>query len=126
MTTKTAVLLLGHGSRTEGANDAMYRIVEDLRERTGYVVEAGFLELNPPNFEDSMDICLGQGAEQVVVIPYFLLEGAHVRYDLPAKCEEARERHPGLEVILGEALGFHPKLVDVVFDRVEEATHRCE
>ena len=34
--------------------------------------------------------------------------------------EQAKERHAGLEMVLGTPLGVHPKLAEVVCERLDE------
>ncbi|MFQ5896343.1 MAG: sirohydrochlorin chelatase, partial [Nitrospinota bacterium] len=103
---KKAILLLGHGSRIPEANEGMYRVSELVRNGGRYpIVEAAFLELTPPNIQEGIDLCVQQGAEKIIMIPYFLHLGAHVQEDLPREVEQARQRHPGLEVVLGPHLG---------------------
>jgi sirohydrochlorin ferrochelatase len=41
--------------------------------------------------------------------------------DLPAEMEEARRRHPGLHLLMGQPLGVHPKLAEIVCERIAEA-----
>ncbi len=119
---ETAVLFLGHGSRADGANGAMYRVMELFRRRSGYrIVEAGFLELNPPSIPEGVAACVAQGARRILVVPYFLHLGLHVRQDLPEILEECRRLHPGVEIVLGPHIGFHPLLAEILVDRVREA-----
>lgn len=118
----TAVLFLGHGSRANGANDAMYRVMDLFRRKSGYrIVEAGFLELSSPSIPEAVDACVALGARRILVIPYFLHLGLHVQEDLPEMLANCRERHPGVEIVLGPHIGFHPLLADILVERVREA-----
>lgn len=118
----TAVLFLGHGSRAPEANEAMYRVMDLFRRRSGYaIVEAGFMELNPPTIEEGVAACVRQGAGRIVVIPYFLHLGMHVRRDLPEVIGACRGRYPGVEFVFGPHIGFHPLLADILLERVREA-----
>jgi sirohydrochlorin ferrochelatase len=120
---KRAVLLLGHGSKAEDANAGMYEVIQRIRETTKYdLVEAGFLELNSPSIPEAIDICVEKGAGEVVVIPYFLHMGRHVIEDLPKEIEKGKKKHPNVSVLLGPPLGFHKKLVEIVLERVGEAS----
>lgn len=122
---RRAILLLGHGSRAEDANMGMYEVIREIRGTTEYdIVEAGFLELNHPSIPEAIDLCVEKGAEEVVVIPYFLHMGRHVLEDLPKEIEKGRRKHPGVSILLGPPLGFHKKLVDIVLERVGEAVGR--
>lgn len=119
---RTAILLLGHGSKAARANEAMHRVADHFRrEWPGRIVEAAFLEINAPSIPEGIDLCAGAGAERIVLIPYFLHLGTHVQKDLPRIVEEGRDRHPAVEIVLGPHLGFHPKLVEVVEERIAEA-----
>lgn len=122
----TAILLMGHGSRVAAANQALYAIAELVRaQRPETVVEVAFCELHPPGIQGGIDACVAQGAKRVLLYPYFLFAGAHVREGLPAEMDRARRRHAGLELILGDHLGVHPKLAEIVGERVDEALVRA-
>jgi len=116
----TAILLMGHGSRIPEANDALYAIAAMVGQGTGCaIVEVAFREQHAPNIQQGIDRCVAQGATRVLLYPYFLFAGAHVLEDLPAELEEAGVRYPQLELILGEPLGVHPKLGEIVCERIE-------
>ncbi|HEY7745292.1 MAG TPA: CbiX/SirB N-terminal domain-containing protein [Desulfuromonadales bacterium] len=116
----TAILLMGHGSRIPEANDALYAIAGMVREGTGCaIVEVAFREQHSPNIQQGIDSCVAQGATRILLYPYFLFAGAHVLEDLPAELEEAGSRYPVLEMLLGEPLGVHPKLGEIVCERIE-------
>jgi sirohydrochlorin ferrochelatase len=57
----------------------------------------------------------------VVLVPYFLSSGVHVRRDLAAACERLSARFPGVVFRLAEPLGRHPLLVEVLAQRAAEA-----
>ncbi len=116
-----AVLLIAHGSRHAGANDDLRHAAEELRRRGHAVVEASFLELAEPDIAAGAAHCVAQGARRVVLLPYFLSAGVHVRRDLTAARRALAERFPDVEFVLAEALGRHPLLLDVVEQRVREA-----
>jgi sirohydrochlorin ferrochelatase len=119
---KTALLLIAHGSRQAEANDDLHFAAAQMRERGGFdVVEAAFLELAEPSIVDGAASCLRQGAQRVVMMPYFLSAGVHVRQDLTRIQGELVSRFPGVEFRLAEPLGQHPLLLDVVAARAIEA-----
>ncbi len=119
---KTAILLMGHGSRIAEANGALDAIAALVKEQTDHeIVEVSFRELHLPSIQDGIDRCVEQGAQRILLYPYFLFAGAHVLEDLPAEIEEATKRYPGLEMKLGKPLGVHPKLAEIVTERVAES-----
>ncbi|WP_305041343.1 sirohydrochlorin chelatase [Geoalkalibacter sp.] len=123
---KTAILLMGHGSRVAAANDALHAIAAMVRECTGFnIVEVAFREQHAPNIQKGIDACVAQGAQRILLYPYFLFAGAHVLEDLPEEMAEAAARYPGLEMALGEPLGVHPKLGEIVCERIDHALARA-
>lgn len=124
---QTALLLIAHGSRQPEANADLYHVTEGLERRGHALVEASFLELAEPNIEEGGARCVGRGAERVVLLPYFLSAGVHVRRDLTAARDRLATRFPGVDFLLAEPLGRHPLLLDVVAERAREAVaNRCE
>jgi sirohydrochlorin ferrochelatase len=122
MTVRTALLLIAHGSRQEEANADLHHAVAALRRRSEFaVVEPAFLELAEPTIEDGAAKCVAQGAGRVILLPYFLSAGTHVRLDLTAMCRQLAMRFPEVSFDLAEPLGRHPLLVDMLGDRAREA-----
>jgi sirohydrochlorin ferrochelatase len=118
---KPALLLIAHGSRHAGANADLLHVAAALEARGYGVVQASFLELAEPGIDDGGALCVGRGAVRVVMLPYFLSAGTHVREDLTAARDRLTGRFPGVDFRLAEPLGRHPLLIDVVADRAREA-----
>ncbi len=118
---KTAVLLIGHGSRARNANEALFLVVAHFQRAWAHrILEAAFLEISHPSIPEGIELCVDKGARRVIVIPYFLFKGNHVRVDLPVFVREAREKHPSVDIVLGPHLGFHPKIIEIVDERIGE------
>ena len=119
---KRAILLVDHGSRRAEANAMLEEVTALLRERApDRAVQIAHMELAEPNIGDGIDACAAQGAEEIVVHPFFLGPGRHTTEDIPRLVAEAARRHPRIRVRISEPLGAHPKLVDVILARLEEA-----
>lgn len=118
---KTALLLIAHGSRHEEANDDLRHVAHALRQRGHQIVVASFLELATPGILEAGRECVAQGAGRVILAPYFLSAGVHVRRDLTAARDALGEQFPGVAFVLAEPLGRHPLLLDVVEQRAREA-----
>lgn len=122
---KTAILMMAHGSRIAEANNAADEVAEMVREISGFdIVEVAFRELHEPSIQNGIDTCVAKGAERILLMPYFLFMGAHVKHDLPEEIEEAKKRHPGLIMDMGGHLGAHRKLAEIEAERIGEALDR--
>ena len=119
---KRAILLVDHGSRRNQANEQLERMAELVAERApDAIVHFAHMEIAEPDIARGVDACAADGADEIVVHPYFLAPGNHSASDIPRLVREAAARHPGLRVSVSEPLGLHPKLVDVILDRVDAA-----
>jgi sirohydrochlorin ferrochelatase len=120
---RTALLLIAHGSRRPEANADLEFVASALRARGRYpLVCVSYLELAEPNIEAGGALCVGAGATNVILVPYFLSPGVHVVEDLSAARAKLSERFPRVRFVLAEPLGRHPLLVDVVEQRANEVT----
>lgn len=116
---RTALLLIGHGSRVGAANRLLRGLARALRPGfPGFVVEASFLEAARPDIRAGIERCVRRGATRILFVPYFLYLGGHVKRDLPRAAEIARRRHRGLLIRIAPHLGADPRLVATVADRV--------
>jgi sirohydrochlorin ferrochelatase len=119
---KTALLLIAHGSREANANDDLHAIAESLRATARYpIVEPAFLELAEPTIEMAAQRCVEQGAQRVILLPFFLSAGVHVRRDLGAHQSHLAQAFPGQRFALAEPLGPDPRLSQVLSQRALEA-----
>ena len=119
--TSKAIILLGHGSRVEGANRNMYKVVDIIQIKwPDRIVTAAFLEINEPSIPECIDACANKGAEEILLTPYFPHMGNHVRKDLPNLVDIGASRNPNVKIHLGPHLGFHEKIIDIVSQRIEE------
>lgn len=123
---RPALLLIAHGSRHDDANADLRHVAAELRRRGQEIVEASFLELAEPTIAEAGAACVRQGAEQVILVPYFLSAGVHVRRDLADACRVLSERFPVARFQLAEPLGRHPLLIDVVLERARAANAEAE
>jgi sirohydrochlorin ferrochelatase len=118
-----AILLVDHGSRRREANELLERVAEMVAERVpDAIVRCAHMDLAEPNIAQGIAGCVAAGARQIVVHPYFLAPGSHATDDIPRLVRTAAANHPDVDVRVSEALGLHPKLVDVILDRLDEAT----
>ncbi|MFQ5801344.1 MAG: CbiX/SirB N-terminal domain-containing protein [Candidatus Methylomirabilales bacterium] len=122
---KRAVLLVDHGSRRQEANAVLIEVAEMIRHLSGFqVVHYAHMEIAEPTITQGFDACVADGAREVIVHPYFLAPGSHYNEDIPRLVAEAAARHPEVRWTITEPLGIHPKLCEVVLERVDTAVNR--
>ncbi len=118
----TALILFGHGSRIESANEAFRIASRQLAQAGGHPVEPAFLELGQPPLAGAVHTLVERGAEKIVVIPYFLTLGTHLQRDLPQLIREAADAHgPQISITVTPPLDGHPALVNALLDRAQSA-----
>lgn len=118
---RTTVLLVGRGSTDPYANAEVHRAARLLWEGRGYAgVETAFVSLAAPDVASGLDRCRRLGATTVVVLPYFLFDGAlsgRVRQQSAGWAAANRE----VEVRNADVLGVTEELADAVLERYREA-----
>jgi sirohydrochlorin ferrochelatase len=117
-----AIILLGHGSRVKGAGKPMEEVARLVRMRYGFnVVETCYMSRLGPHYPEVFQTVVESGAKKVVVIPYFLHGGVHILLDIPEMMQKEAAKCPGVEVVLGNNLGFDELLADLVNKRILES-----
>lgn len=105
----------------------MEGVADLLRGRVPAVaVVAAHMEAAAPSVALGFDRCVSAGANEVIVVPYFLAPGQHSATDIPRLAAEAVARHPGVSCVLTQPLGVSTALCDVVLERVIEALARTQ
>jgi sirohydrochlorin ferrochelatase len=117
---RTAVIILGHGSRSTGSDTAVQAIVAAMRKSGSDIVEHAFLQYVPPTPQEALERCAQQNADRIVIVPFFLQAGAHVMRDIPALVDEALNAYPGIEIIVTDYVGAHPLMAKIVEELVKK------
>lgn len=114
-----AFLIVDHGSRAAEATESLEKVASLVRERVGpgIVVATAHMEITAPTVADAVAELVGQGAKEIVVVPYFLAPGRHSRDDIPKLVTEAGMAHPSVLFVMAEPLGPHPLLAELVLLR---------
>jgi sirohydrochlorin ferrochelatase len=104
----------------ESANDAVRAVAAAAaREGAWDLYETAFLEC-APRLDAAVAKLVARGAEKIVVLPYFLTLGIHLRRDLP-KLVEALTREHGIPIGVTPPLDGHRELSRILASRAREA-----
>ncbi len=119
---KIAVILLGHGSRVPDAGRGMEDVAKSLMAEGKYeAVETCYMSRLGPHLPETMGECVKKGVSRIVLIPYFLHSGLHMKLDIPSMMKNEAEKYPGVKIIYGKHLGFDEKMVEIVRMRINES-----
>ena len=113
---KTGIIVFGHGSSVESANEAVRVIARQAAEQGGWeLYETAFLEASP-RLSDAARVLVSRGASEILVLPYFLTLGIHLQRDLP-KLVEALSGEYGLPIRVAPPLDGHEQLSRILVER---------
>jgi len=117
------VILLGHGSRREEANEEIRQIAKLVQEADkDRIYEVAFLSLSHPHLEGVLEILIKAGCEKIIVMPMFLVTGSHINRDIPEKISLQKAAYPNIELVLAKHFGLHSGIIDIIKDRIKEAS----
>ena len=118
-----AVMIVGHGSRSLKSQEEFKKIIEVMKQKLAHTKVYGTnMELAEPLMEDTIDEIVKEnsGISEIIVVPFFLFEGMHIRKDIPEKLDEFREKYPDIKITFGRPLGADPMIAEVLTARVNE------
>ena len=115
---KIGIILVDHGSKHVEANDMLIEVARLVREHLGGIVEHAHMELAEPTVAQAFSTCVRQGAEHIVVHPYFLAPGRHSTIDIPRLATAAAEQFLDVSFTVTDPLGIDARLIEVVIQRI--------
>ncbi len=115
------LLVVAHGSRRDASNDEVRELVNQMRKhnQTYARIECAFLELAEPSIPDGIQTCIDAGANEVIVLPYFLAAGTHVVNDIPGLIREKQQQHPDVLIRQTGHVGALNGMVDLMLEAAD-------
>jgi|YelNatPaOPRAMG01_1025707.scaffolds.fasta_scaffold09329_2 sirohydrochlorin cobaltochelatase len=121
----TAIVMVGRGASDPDANGDFFKLVRLFSEGRGFKwVAPCFIGITEPKFEETIELVARARPERVVVVPY-LLFGGRLIAGLEEQVREFARRYPWISVRLAPHLGVHPKLLEMMDERIREALGGC-
>ena len=119
---KNALFVLGHGSQAQEADEIFFQIVEQVKKISHFeLIGMGSLQISKPSFEEGIEVLIHQGAEKIVIVPMFIFLGNHVKFDIPEKLEELKEKYPKINFVMANHIGADPRIAEIIDERAKEA-----
>ena len=81
-------------------------------------VRCAYLEIASPSLPEALEALVRKGRREILVLPYFLQSGRHVKKDIPRAVAALKQRFGRrARIRLCPYLGYHEKIVEVVRQR---------
>ena len=116
---KIDVLIIGHGSMDPNAQISLNYVVDGLKNAYRNV-DRCYLEIEEPNIEQGITACQKNNPDVLVIVFYFLHEGAHVKTDINNDLKPALEKANLKKVCITKHLGVDEKMIDLIIERAKE------
>ena len=113
------VLIIGHGSKDPNAQMSLNYVVNGLKEKYRNVSRC-FLEIEQPDIFEGIKSCEKNNPEVLVIVFYFLHEGAHVKTDINNDLKPAIEKSNLKKIFITKHLGTDEKMIDLIIERAKE------
>lgn len=102
-------------------------LAQRIQEAASYAcVRASFLGPGQPEPGPAIAEAAEAGFQHVVVIPYFMTPGTHLRRDLPMLVAVEKQKWPDLEIQLGRSLDDHPEMASLILSRIRGVTEEVK
>ncbi|UMZ73133.1 sirohydrochlorin chelatase [Natranaerofaba carboxydovora] len=116
-----AIVLLGHGSKKEDANNILKDLAKMLEKESEHPIYSSFLQFTSPTLEDTIEEISKTEVNNITVVPVFLFPGIHLTKDIPKKIDELKEKYPSTSFQIADPIGADERLVPILKERAENS-----
>lgn len=113
------ILIIGHGSKDPNAQTAIKYVMEGLATKYRNINHC-FLEIEEPNIQQGINNCVKNSPQVLIVMLYFLHEGAHVKRDIFEELNPAIKKANLKNVFVSKHLGTDERMIDLILERAKE------
>ncbi len=99
---KNGLILIAHGSMVSSSNKEVYDLLEKIKQSltNDYsYYKIAYLDCVNPTIEEVLLQLRDAGVSEISVFNYFLVNGKHVKVDIPNKLEKFREENKEIKII---------------------------
>lgn len=117
------VILVLHGSPKSEANKVFFLIplLAKVLKKPASDIKLSFLQFGKPSLEEVLKEVVQEKPLRIIIHPFFLTSGQHVSFDIPQIIKDFKENYPEIKFFYTPPLGIHPKMAEIVKERIEEA-----
>jgi len=116
------LVIVAHGSRRQASNDEVREVTQQFatQKHDFQQVSCAFLELDEPSIPQGIINAIEAGADEVVVLPYFLSAGRHVSEDIPEQVQLVRDKYPDVMIKIAPYLGASAQMPEILLAQAQE------
>ncbi|MCG8382299.1 MAG: CbiX/SirB N-terminal domain-containing protein [Gammaproteobacteria bacterium] len=114
-------LIIAHGSRLDESNQEVIQLSQSLAATLNVKqkdIHYAFLELARPSIPEGLQNCINEGGTHIVVLPYFLTNGTHVKNDIPHIIRTEKEKYAHVKIDLCQHIGAVDSIKSVILDQL--------
>ncbi len=120
--TKTAYIVIAHGSRDESANQAFHKFLEVFRNKIKKpAVYGAFLEIAKPSIPEALEKAIEKGARELMILPLMFFPGRHVKDDIPKQIADIKAKYPETDFHYAAPVAEHPLMAKLLKDNIRTA-----
>ncbi len=113
------VMVIGHGSKDPNAQRSLDYIVNELTDSYRNVSRC-WLEIEQPDIFEGIKKCEKDNPKVLIIVFYFLHEGAHVKTDINNDLVPALEKSSIEKAYITKHIGTDQKMIDFILERAKE------
>ncbi len=113
------VMIIGHGSMDPNAQRSLDYIVNELNYSYRNVSRC-WLEIEQPDIFEGIKKCEKDNPKILIIVFYFLHEGAHVKTDINNDLMPALEKSSIEKAYITKHIGTDQKMIDLILERAKE------
>ena len=116
---KVDIMIIGHGSKDPKAQMSLDYIVNNLKSNYRNVSRC-WLEIEKPDIFEGIKTCEKNNPKVLVIVFYFLHEGAHVKNDINNDLIPALKNSSIKNSFITKHIGTDQKMIDLILERAKE------
>jgi len=120
-TKNMGIIILGHGSKLKKANNSLRKVIKEMEGQGFELIEPAYLQLHKPALPESVGRLIAKGCQKIIIVPFFLFMGNHVKRDVPKIIKNEKKLYPAVNFIYTRNIGSDKRIADIVLDCIKEA-----
>lgn len=113
------IIILSHGSRNLEVQKNFLQMVNRIAKRLPTLpIKPAFFSLATPNLEQAIKDLKSQKIQKIIIYPYFLNTGVHIKHDLPNLISQFKQKFPNISFEITSILGEEPLLEELIFEKI--------